>query len=81
MKYNVKEHPQIFLFLIAVFMLIISIIINVIYNWVIYAVFMVVLAGIAVLVLGYSFFYDLYLFSKKKKKYDEEHAGEIKNDD
>lgn len=68
MKYSFKEHPQIFLFLISLIMLGISIWINILYNFAVYAVILLVLAGIATVVLGFSFFYDLYLFFKNNKE-------------
>lgn len=81
MKFNIKEHPQIFLFLISLFMLILSIVLNVIYHFAIYAIFMLVLACIASAVLGFSFFYDLYLFCRKKNEYEATHHQKENGDD
>lgn len=81
MKFNIKEHPQIFLFLISLFMLILSIVLNVIYHFAIYAIFMLVLACIASAVLGFAFFYDLYLFCRKKNQYDAAHHHQKENED
>lgn len=79
MKFKFDEHPSIWLFLISLVILGVTIFINILYQWKFYAVIAIVLAGVAVLVLGYSVVKDLTMFFKKKNQYDETHKG--KDDD
>lgn len=79
MKFKFDEHPSICLFLISLVILGVTIFINILYQWKFYAVIAIVLAGVAVLVLGYSMVKDLTMFFKKKNQYDETHKG--KDDD
>ncbi len=79
MKFKFDEHPSVWLFLISLVILGVTIFINILYQWKIYAVIAIVLAGVAVLVLGYSMVKDLTMFFKKKNQYDETHKG--KDDD
>ena len=79
MKFKFDEHPSVWLFLISLVILGVTIFINILYQWKISAVIAIVLAGVAVLVLGYSMVKDLTMFFKKKNQYDETHKG--KDDD
>jgi positive regulator of sigma E activity len=81
MKFRISEHPSVFLFLISLVILGISIFLNVLYQWKIYSIVAIVLAGIAVLVLGYSMVKDISSFLKKKSAYDENHVDEKKDDE
>lgn len=81
MKFKFSEHPSIILFLISLVILGTTIFINVLYNWAIYAIVAIVLAGIAVIVLGYSMLKDISFFLKKKNEYLENHKDEIFKDD
>lgn len=76
MKFKFEEHPSVWLFLISLVIFGVTIFINVLYQWKIYSIIAIVLAGAAVLVLGYSMFKDLSMFFKKKNQYDETHKGE-----
>jgi len=75
MRFKLKEHPSIFLFLISLVILGISIFICYLYNWVVYADVAIALAGAAVLVLGYSMVKDILTFEKKKREYDSSHTS------
>ncbi len=81
MKFKLNEHPSVWLFLTSLVILGISIFLNVLYQWKIYSLIAVILAGIAVLVLGYSLVKDLLLFAKEKEKYDATHPEEKEDDD
>lgn len=76
MKFKINEHPSVWLFLISLVILASTIVLNVLYNWVIYAVVAIVLAGIAVIVLGYSMVKDILLFVKKRNEYYKDHPND-----
>lgn len=71
MEFKWKEHPSIFLLLIAVIMLILSVVIAYLFQWRIYADVLIVIAGIACIVLGYGVYKDISLFKKKQKESEE----------
>lgn len=84
MEFHFRDHPSIFLFLISLVLLGASIALCVLYDWAIYAVVAIVIAGVAVLVLGFSMVYDLAGLGNKKKKQpkkDEEKKEEENEDD
>lgn len=68
MKYNLKEHPYIFMLLAALILLAGSIVLAYFYNWSIYSIIAIVIAGLGSAFLLYSFIYDLILFKKNKKE-------------
>ncbi len=76
MKFRLSEHPSIWLFLISLVVLGTTIVINVLYNWVIYALIAIFIAGAAVLVLGYSMIKDLANFSKERSRYYQTHKDD-----
>ncbi|MFA6624327.1 MAG: hypothetical protein WCS80_00995 [Bacilli bacterium] len=70
MKFNLKEHPMIFLVLMSVLMLIVSLYLGVTYHFNMYSVIAIVISGLGtVCLLGYTI-YDLVDFLKKKEQYD-----------
>ncbi len=79
MKFKISEHPSVILFLVSLVILGISIFLNVLYQWKIYSIIAIVLAGGAVLVLGYSMMKDISIYLKKKNEYDERNRNQ--NDD
>lgn len=81
MKFKINEHPSIILFLVSLVILGTSIFINVLYNWAAYSIVAIVLAGLAVIVLGYSMIKDISIFLKKKNEYLETHRDEIIDED
>jgi hypothetical protein len=81
MKFKINEHPSVFLFLISLVILGVSIFLNVLYQWKIYSIVAIVLAGAAVIVLGYSMMKDISIYLKKKQQYDETHPNEREDDD
>ena len=81
MKFHINEHPSIWLFLISLVILATTIVINVLYKWQIYTIVAIVLAGVAVVVLGYAMIKDLSDFSRKKSQYLASHPEEKDDDD
>ncbi len=69
MKFKISEHPSIWLFLISLVILASTIVLNVMYHWTVYAIIAIVLAGLAVVVLGYSMIKDISLFVKQRKQF------------
>lgn len=70
MKYNLKEHPHIFMVLVALVLVGCSITIAALYDWSIFAIIAIVISGLVFLVLTYTFLKDLFLFLKQKKEYE-----------
>ena len=68
MKFRLQEHPSVWAFLGALVLLAASFALAYIYLWKIYAVIPIPLAGIAVIVLGYSLIKDILDFEKKKNE-------------
>lgn len=71
MKFKISEHPSVILFLVSLVILGVSIYINVLYKFAAYAIVAIVLAGMAVIVLGYTMIKDILLFEKKKNEIEE----------
>lgn len=80
MKFKISEHPSVFLFLISLVILGVSIFLNVLYQWKIYSIVAIILAGIAVIVLGYSMIKDIAIFLQNKNRYEETHKDEKEDD-
>ena len=68
MRFRISEHPSVLLFLVSLVILGVSIFLCYLYKWVIYADVAIALAGLAVIVLGYSMVKDILLFEKKKRE-------------
>jgi membrane protein YdbS with pleckstrin-like domain len=81
MKFRLNEHPSVWLFLVSLVILATSIVINVLYNWAIYALVAIFIAVAAVLVLGYSMVKDISLFMKQRSQYYEQHQEERDRED
>ena len=69
MKFRLDEHPSVWLFLVSLVILATSIVINVLYDWAIYALVAIFIAVAAVLVLGYSMVKDISMFVQKSNQY------------
>lgn len=67
MKFNLKDHPYLFLALLALVCLIASIAIAVIYSWKMESIVAVVISGVGFIILTGIFIYDLVCFNKGKK--------------
>lgn len=70
MKYSLKEHPMVIMFVLALLMLAVSLTLGVYKNFNIYSIIAIVIAGLGSIFLGYSFIYDLIQYKKKKKELD-----------
>lgn len=81
MKFRISEHPSVLLFLISLVVLGVTIFINVLYNFAIYAVVAIFIAGAAVLVLGYSMIKDVSVFFKQRSEYIQRHSQDQKDDE
>lgn len=81
MKFKISEHPSIWLFLISLAILASTIVLNVMYHWTAYAIIAIVLAGLAVVVLGYSMIKDISLFVKQRKQFYSSDKKEDQNED
>lgn len=81
MKFRLDEHPSVWLFLVSLVILATSIVINVLYNWTIYALVAIFIAVAAVLVLGYSMVKDISMFVQKRNQYYASHPEEREHDD
>lgn len=72
MKFRLKDHPSFFAFLFSLVLLGGSFALAYRYQWKIYAVVPIFLAGAAVIILGYSFVKDILDFEKQKDKQDKD---------
>jgi len=70
MKYSLKEHPMVIMFVLALLMLAVSLTLGVYKNFNIYSIIAIAIAGLGSIFLGYSFIYDLIQYKKKKKELD-----------
>lgn len=66
MKFNLKDHPTVLLFFISLVLLATVIVFGFLFKWSVFVIPMIVIAGLAVLVLGFSMIKDISEFSKKK---------------
>lgn len=76
MKYDLREHPYIFMVLVALVLLALSILIAYLYEWNGFAIIAIVLSGLGLVTLSYTFFKDLSIFLKQKKEMEQEEADE-----
>lgn len=80
MKYNLKEHPYIFLVIAATILVALSIVISALYKWNVFGIVAIVIAGVGFLILLGCLIYDIILFNRKKKQLEEKQDDNIKEE-